>query len=67
MLVKELQSLGLDIQVLDKDGNEIDLKQNDDEDGLDTLQLATDGRLHDERRRTVMPTTDDCCAWMTGL
>ncbi len=35
VLIKELQSLGLDMRVLDDDGNEIDLKQNfDDEEGL---------------------------------
>ena len=35
VLVKELQSLGLDIRVLDADKNEIDLKQNfDDDDDL---------------------------------
>ncbi|MBQ9859174.1 MAG: DNA-directed RNA polymerase subunit beta [Clostridia bacterium] len=32
VLVKELQSLGLDIRVLDADKNEIDLKQNFDDD-----------------------------------
>ncbi len=32
VLIKELQSLGLDIKVLDKDKNEIDLKQHFDED-----------------------------------
>ena len=31
VLIKELQSLGLDIRVLDKDNNEIDLKQNFDD------------------------------------
>ncbi len=37
VLVKELQSLGLDVRVYDKDENEIDLKQNfDDELGLTT-------------------------------
>ncbi len=35
VLVKELQSLGLDIKVLDEDKNEIDLKQTfDDDDDL---------------------------------
>ena len=35
VLIKELQSLGLDMRVLDDADNEIDLKQNfDDEDGL---------------------------------
>ena len=38
VLVKELQSLCLDIQVLDKDGNQIELK--DDEDAMDTFNLA---------------------------
>ncbi len=32
VLIKELQSLGLDIRVLDKEGLEVDLKQNFDED-----------------------------------
>ena len=32
VLIKELQSLGLDMKVLDKFNNEIDLKQNFDED-----------------------------------
>ena len=32
MLIKELQSLGLDVKVLDKDNQEIDLKQNFDDD-----------------------------------
>ncbi len=36
VLIKELQSLGLDIRVLDREGEEVDLKQNfdDDETGL---------------------------------
>ena len=38
MLVNELQSLCLDIQVLDADGNQIELKE--DEDALDTFNLA---------------------------
>ena len=38
VLIKELQSLGLDIRVLDKLGDEIDLKQNFDDDiGLPTM------------------------------
>ena len=32
VLIKELQSLGLDVKVLDKDEQEIDLKQNFDDD-----------------------------------
>ena len=38
VLVKELQSLCLDIQVLDADGNAIELKE--DEDAMDTFNLA---------------------------
>ena len=38
VLVKELQSLCLDIQVLDAEGNQIELKE--DEDALDTFNLA---------------------------
>ena len=38
VLVKELQSLCLDIQVLDEDGNLIELKE--DEDAMDTFNLA---------------------------
>ena len=38
VLVKELQSLCLDIQVLDREGNAIELKE--DEDAMDTFNLA---------------------------
>ena len=41
VLVKELQSLALDIRVLDKDNNEIDLKQNFD-DEMDTPVVANE-------------------------
>ena len=34
VLIKELQSLGLDVRVLDKDNQEIDLKQNFDGDDI---------------------------------
>ena len=37
-VIKELQSLCLDIQVLDKDGQQIELK--DDDDAMDTFNLA---------------------------
>ena len=50
MLLKELQSLCLDIQVLDKDGNVIDLKE--DEDALDTFNLARMD-ADDDRHRNV--------------
>ncbi len=45
VLIKELQSLGLDIRVLDKDNNEIDLKQNfDDEINIPTIDADEIGR-----------------------
>ena len=50
VLVKELQSLCLDIQVLDKDGNAIELK--DDEDAMDTFNLARMD-ADDDRHRAV--------------
>ena len=34
VLIKELQSLGLDVKVLDRNNEEIDLKQNDDDDDM---------------------------------
>lgn len=44
VLIKELQSLGLDVKVLDKNDDEIDLKQNLGED--DDISLITeDGKL----------------------
>ena len=41
VLIKELQSLGLDVRVQDSNGDEIDLKQNfdDEEPGFDTRDL----------------------------
>ena len=34
VLMKELQSLGLDMRVQDADGNEVDIKQNYDDDDM---------------------------------
>ncbi len=52
VLIKELQSLGLDMRVLDDDGNEIDLKQSfDDEENLidaRDLKPGEDVLLEDE-------------------
>ena len=43
VLVKELQSLGLDIKVLDEDKNEIDLKQNfDDDDDMGVIDTDSE-------------------------
>ncbi|MBR3560082.1 MAG: DNA-directed RNA polymerase subunit beta [Oscillospiraceae bacterium] len=49
VLVKELQALCLDIQVLDRDGNEIELKE--DEDAMDTFNLARMDAEDDRNRR----------------
>ena len=49
VLIKELQSLALDIKVLDKDNNEIDLRQDTDDDIIpvntefDEKNVLTDG------------------------
>ncbi len=45
VLIKELQSLGLDIRVLDKDNNEIDLRQNFDDEAL--IPVADTSDLED--------------------
>ena len=45
VLVKELQSLCLDIRVLDKEGNEIELKDDDDD---DTFQIVDEMRYEDK-------------------
>ena len=39
-MVKELQSLGLDVKILDKDNEEIDIKQTYDED--ENMPMAPD-------------------------
>ena len=49
VLVKELQALCLDVQVLDRDGNQIELKE--DEDAMDTFNL-TRMDAEDERHRS---------------
>ena len=54
VLVKELQSLCLDVQVLDRDGNQIELKE--DEDALDTFNLA---RMDADDERSRNPFADE--------
>ena len=49
VLVKELQALCLDVQVLDREGNQIELKE--DEDAMDTFNLARMD-AEDERHRS---------------
>ena len=54
VLVKELQALCLDVQVLDRDGNLIELKE--DEDAMDTFNLA---RMDAEDDRHRNPFADE--------
>ena len=54
VLVKELQALCLDVQVLDRDGNQIELKE--DEDAMDTFNLA---RMDAEDERSRNPFADE--------
>ena len=49
VLVKELQSLCLDVQVLDEEGNQIELKE--DEDAMDTFNLARMDAENDRQNR----------------
>jgi len=51
VLIKELQSLGLDVKVLDEDQNEIDLKQTFDDDIIPQPASANDD--------TAMPSTEN--------
>ena len=46
VMLKELQSLGMDVIVQDKDGNEIDMRQNfdDEETGFDMRDVAGSDR-----------------------
>ena len=46
VLIKELQSLSLDVRVLNSDGDEIDLKQHFDED--DDMPVASDDAALEE-------------------
>jgi len=50
VLIKEMQSLGLDVHVLDAEGEEIDLKQNfdDEETGFDSRDMGDDVLLESE-------------------
>ncbi len=62
VLVKELQSLALDVRVLDNDGNEIDLKQDldDDEIGIGSMNDdMTNVAVDDELRNFTIEHPDD--------
>ena len=52
VLIKELQSLGLDVKVLDADEQEIDLKQTFDDDDIIPQAVAAP-------EDTIMPATDE--------
>ena len=51
VLVKELQSLALDVRVLDKNKKEIELADNDDDDGYEKLirqnSFADEGEMRE--------------------
>ena len=55
VLIKELQSLGLDVRVLDKDENEIDLRQNFDD---EVVLPVVDNSDYDEAFSNVNDTED---------
>ena len=59
MLVKELQALCLDIQVLDKEGNVIELK-DDDDDAMTTFNLS---RMDADREREMGYVAEDEAAF----
>ena len=58
VLIKELQSLSLDVRVLDKDNNEIDLRQTFDED--DDIPTASDKQEAEDlmNSETIMTSMD---------
>ena len=67
VLMKELQSLGLDVRVQDVDGNEVDIKQNYDDDdvGFDNSDLSigddvmVESELNDDYSIEEAPEQDD--------
>ena len=54
VLIKELQSLSLDVRVLDEEGAEIDLKQKFDEDEEVGVVVADDETLQEDQVMTTM-------------
>ena len=62
VLVKELQSLALDVRVLDNDGNEIDLKQDLDDDEIGIGPMGDDMQnvaVDDDLRNFTIENPDD--------
>ncbi|MBQ2349088.1 MAG: DNA-directed RNA polymerase subunit beta, partial [Clostridia bacterium] len=60
VLIKELQSLALDVRVLDSDGNEIDLKQNLDE---ETSTRSVENGSYQGSSISGSPENDDELDW----
>jgi DNA-directed RNA polymerase subunit beta len=59
VLIKEMQSLGLDIRVLDKEGEEIDLKQTYDDEADFATEIATELVGQNEDFESGFTQTDD--------
>ncbi len=59
MLIKELQSLALDIKVLDGDGNEIILKETIDDDDVEELPVNIAGFEDDDVIASESSRSDD--------
>ncbi|AXY26639.1 DNA-directed RNA polymerase subunit beta [Suicoccus acidiformans] len=57
VLVKELQSLGLDLQVLDKQNNEIDLQDDEDED--EVINFNELDKYKDEQKQAEKANQDE--------
>jgi DNA-directed RNA polymerase subunit beta len=51
VLVKELQSLGLDLKVLDKERNEVDLQDTDEDDDFGSVDSLEEMRKEQEQKR----------------
>ena len=54
VLLKELQSLSLDIQVLDKNANEVDLRQTFEDEIKESIPKTSNERIHLENKDTSM-------------
>ena len=59
VLIKELQSLALDVKVLDADGNEVILKESIDDDEPENLQVSIDREEDAPENMYGQPDTED--------
>ena len=68
VMLKELQSLGLDVIVQDKDGNEIDMRQNFDEEetGFDMREVAGAENVVQESESPLRQSSGACRYRMTS-